>query len=357
MLKNRDVIGRTNMENYNYGLMIYTTTNIGDEIQSIAASRFLPSIDEYISRENIKFFKPKHSQKLTKVIMNAWWMWKPKNFPPSKFIIPLLISMHIQTKIRKNFLTRQTKEYLIKNGPVGCRDMNTYNFLIENNIPAYFSGCLTLTLTRNPKIKRENYILCIDVPSEIVEIIKKRTTKKVYDLTALLSPYYLPKQRLKVAKLYLRILHSAHCVVTTRLHATLPSLALETPVLRIVPNDYGNDIKGRTEGLENLAYTVTEEEIINNTNSYNFDNPPENKKDYLDIRNNLIERCKEFTGYDSNNPILDEDCDALVELFQLSANSIEQTRRMLYFTHNSDLFKTFINKVFFGINRHNYLDR
>lgn len=42
------------MENYNYGLMIYTTTNIGDEIQSIAASRFLPSIDEYISRENDK---------------------------------------------------------------------------------------------------------------------------------------------------------------------------------------------------------------------------------------------------------------------------------------------------------------
>lgn len=33
-----------------YALFSYSTENIGDEIQSIAASRFLPQIDYYINR-------------------------------------------------------------------------------------------------------------------------------------------------------------------------------------------------------------------------------------------------------------------------------------------------------------------
>ena len=61
---------------YSYGVLKYSSINIGDEIQSIAAMRFLPDIDEYVHREHICDFKPVHGEK-TKIIMNAWWIWKP----------------------------------------------------------------------------------------------------------------------------------------------------------------------------------------------------------------------------------------------------------------------------------------
>ncbi|MBS8071164.1 hypothetical protein F6P74_06430 [Streptococcus suis] len=41
-----------------YALFSYSTENIGDEIQSIAASRFLPQIDYYINRDYMNDFKP-----------------------------------------------------------------------------------------------------------------------------------------------------------------------------------------------------------------------------------------------------------------------------------------------------------
>ena len=83
------------MEKTSFGLIKYTSFNIGDEIQSLAASRFLPNIDYYINRERTDKFKSDQEEKV-KVIMNAWWMWQSKHFPPSEDIDPLLISMHIQ---------------------------------------------------------------------------------------------------------------------------------------------------------------------------------------------------------------------------------------------------------------------
>ena len=157
-------------KDFYYGLLKYSSINIGDEIQSIAALRFLPSIDKLVHRESISKYR---ADKKTKLIMNAWWMWRPNFFPPSKDIEPLLISMYINTDIRNKFLQDKTKKYLIENGPVGCRDKFTAEYLNNNGIPAYFSGCLTLTLQRNPKLKRKDYILTVDLPEIIVNEIKK----------------------------------------------------------------------------------------------------------------------------------------------------------------------------------------
>ena len=50
-------------EDYSYGLLSYSSVNIGDEIQSVAQSRFLPRIDEYVQRETIGRFVPKFNKK------------------------------------------------------------------------------------------------------------------------------------------------------------------------------------------------------------------------------------------------------------------------------------------------------
>ena len=247
-------------KDFNYGLICNSSCNIGDEIQSIAAARFLPHIDTYVHREQVNRFK---SDKKTKLIMNAWWTRLPKTFPPSKDIIPLLISMHFKHQLRKKTPMPGYTVYFKKYGPVGCRDKATAKWLNDNGIPAYFSGCLTLTLQRNPSLKREDYILGVDLPKHIVKEIKSRTNRPVYNIPRTLLPLNLNK-RFRLAKTMLYLYHNAHCVVTSRLHAAMPCLAFETPVLMLDTKNNWLRRDGRYDGLMELCNIVTEDDFMNN---------------------------------------------------------------------------------------------
>ncbi len=339
---------------YSYGVLKYSSTNIGDEIQSIAAMRFLPDIDEYVHREHICDFKPIHGRK-TKLIMNAWWMWKPAKFPPPETIEPLLISMFVRNLARREFLSEKTKQYLIKHGPVGCRDLGTLEWLKANNIPAYFSGCLTLTLQRNNDIPRQNYILCVDLDEDIVNEIKKRTKKPVYSISRKISSFYNSKERLEVAKLILRLYHDAHCVVSHRLHVVLPSLAFETPVLWLKAGKREMGDATRYLGYEEFLNSATTDEFMNNPDIYNFDNPPPNPEKHLEIREKLIKTCSEFTGYDSKQSCIKSDENPLIKMFQLNRYKYSNIKRILYWAHYPDIIRTILNRLK-GKNKHDIED-
>ena len=280
-----------------FGCLKTTPVNIGEEVQEIAAMRFLPQIDEWVHREHINTFVSKDKQPI-KLLMNAWWMYHPKRFLPSAYINPLLISMYFRKEMREKFLTPKVKKYFMEHGPVGCRDTNTYEWLKANNVPAYFSGCLTLTLQRN-NMPRKDYILCVDMPKEVVEEVKKRTKRPVYEIPVDLSQYYTFEERLEISKLYLLSYQNAHCVLSSRLHVLLPCLAFETPVLRIVSGKYERDIEGRFSGYEDFVHTAQLEEFLQNKDVYDFDNPPKNPDNYLKLREDLIRACSEFTGCNS----------------------------------------------------------
>ena len=332
-----------NEKDYYYAVLKSSAMNIGEEIQSIAGFRFLPSVDKYVHKEKLSEYK---SDKKTKLLMNGWYMWRPNFFPPSEDIEPLLISMYFNEDFRRKFNKKQ-KEYLIKYGPVGCRDKSTEKFLKEAGVPAYFSGCLTLTLEKNPEIKKKNYILAVNLAPHIIDLIKKRTNRPVYDISVLLLPNRT-KERFDVAKTMLYLYQSAHCVVSSRLHVCLPCTALQTPVLML---DASNNVlhnDGRYEGLMDLCRVVKEDDFINGNYDFDFDNPPENPNDYLKIRNDLIEKVSSFTGYNSNEsniPVLDDEL--LLNLISaMRYNYIKLMKYVMYFLHKKDLLKTFIRKLF-----------
>jgi len=158
--------------------------NIGDYIQSLASGMFFDKIDEYIDRERLSEYKSK-SEKV-KVIMNAWYMWFPEYWPPSDDILPLLISMHISPLKASRMLSAEGINYLIKHGPVGCRDKGTEILLKQYNIPCYFSGCLTLTLGEKYKTSHKNSsILFVDPYFEAIHnqdgyLSIKNTIKSLY---------------------------------------------------------------------------------------------------------------------------------------------------------------------------------
>ena len=76
-----------------YGLLCFKeTNNIGDDIQTYAASRFLPRIDYMIDREHIEDFVPKNKEYVS-TIMNAWYVHDIYNFNFSPYINPLYLSL------------------------------------------------------------------------------------------------------------------------------------------------------------------------------------------------------------------------------------------------------------------------
>ena len=107
---------------YNYGIRQYRIeTNFGDEIQSIAASYFLPKIDYFIDRELISSNHFDKNEKI-KIIMNGWWMHDSNQWPPAQNIEPLLISIHFADKkeFLKNLFSKENIYYL-SGGELPCR--------------------------------------------------------------------------------------------------------------------------------------------------------------------------------------------------------------------------------------------
>lgn len=287
-------------DKYDFALLSYSTENIGDEIQSIAANRFLPKINYYINRDTLSKFKS-NNKKPIKLIMNGWYMMSPENWPPiDKCILPLLTSIHIAKKydnISKAFRSKESIRYLSANSPVGARDRSTLDFLKENHIESYLSGCLTLTLNRNRFLKREDYILAVDLSQSAIDYIRKVTDRRVVTISVYHNPNMSQERRIKLAKYYLYCYQSAHIVISTRLHAILPSLAFRVPVVAI--KEDGKYEHERFDWLSGLVTMYSLSEFKKEFSRDKIENPAPNKKDYLIIRKNLINICKEFTGYNS----------------------------------------------------------
>lgn len=91
-------------------------------------------------------------------------------------------------------------------------------------------------------------------------------------------------------------------VITTKLHCSLPCLALETPVLLLYDKSCTENEDRIGTYLEYLNHIDREE--LKNIN-INFNKPQKNPKKYLELRENLIKKCKTFIN-ESNNVKLDE---------------------------------------------------
>lgn len=283
-----------------YGLLVTSPIssykNIGDYIQSLAAKQYINGNCCFVEKEKISEFS---SDEEVKVIMNAWYMWHPENWPPKPCINPLLISMHISPLTADRMLSQKGKEYLIKYGPVGCRDLGTKKILDDANIPCYFSACLTLTLGRTYGFKgnRDGAIFVDPYIPPIRYVINGRFVyhplnllksigyyvKNIGKVNKLVSEKHFFKSRIKLltyynasmfyhvyssrfsddilfsaeylthmipvdeidnndsllAKAERLIMKYARCqlVVTSRIHCALPCIGLETPVIFVLNKD------------------------------------------------------------------------------------------------------------------------
>ena len=174
----------------------FVCKNIGDYVQSIATRQYIDKVDEYIEQEEANEYYPEDKRK-ARMIMNGWFQWRAENWPPSEYIEPLLISMHISPLKAKDLLTSEGIAFLKKNGPVGCRDYGTKNLLESVGVPAYFSACLTLTLGKKylyPDEERRG-IYFVDPYFEIPQLRQEKGNKVKYKVVFSWLGYFILHMR------------------------------------------------------------------------------------------------------------------------------------------------------------------
>lgn len=321
--------------------------NIGDYTQSLAASFFLTKFPEvFIERDEISSYNGDE----VLLIMNGWFMVHPKNYPPSDCIHPIFISHHINVLAQKEFSKKAVIEYYKKFQPIGCRDYSTKEFLEKHGVDCYYSGCLTLTLShfleksaptneiifidpRFPKEKgmrrwKNNFILLFS-KFGVINQIRKRYRKslsfrswkktlefykcysKVFSDDVLCSATYLknfiPKKDfqteveiLEYAKNYVKRLSSAKMVVTTRIHAALPALSFDVPVLLAERPEDDEISTCRFRGIYELFHRLEFRngklscKLIRDDEKIDKNFLIKNPQDYQKVKENLITKMADY---------------------------------------------------------------
>lgn len=290
-----------------YGVLYNkANVNMGDDIQTFATARFLPHVDYFIDRERMDEFYSENKEPVA-MIMNAWYMWAKWHWPPTKYIVPKFVGFHYAdhqlakqpgSPFKYEFLTGIGGEYLKANGPIGCRDMFTLKQLQSLGIDAYFSGCITMTLPQMPERKdKGTYICLVDLEPQVRNKIQKLLKDK--DINVKVITHSRPRDEEKpweerkeqVIEL-LTLYQNARCVVTKKLHCSLPCLALGTPVFLIKGME--DDI--RFTPYYDFLHRTTVKKFMKDDYDYDFMNPPANKEDFRPVREKLIAEVEQFVA-------------------------------------------------------------
>lgn len=345
--------------------------NMGDFVQTIAGMQYLPHVDEYVTRDNISDFTPVDERQKVKVIMNAWWMWNYKKWPPADVIEPLPISMHISPLHSDDMLSGRGLQWFKRYEPIGCRDNGTLQRLQAKGIKCYYSGCLTLTLGRTykPIPYEERDGVCFADPYFVMPNSKKQKIRALlHVLVAPLTIFKMSRNSFFSRKGYnnsfpfdhnrylktliaasafhriyssffsnivlrtseyishvkiirkgkdnnysliqetdrmLKHYQSRKLVVTSRIHAALPCLAMETPVIFIENSNVESETwnANRLDGLTDLFRCMniegnrleTNDNILLELHHIGRNIPVfRNKNDWRPIADKLARTCCDF---------------------------------------------------------------
>lgn len=285
-----------------YGLIVFDKSkNLGDDIQSYAAEQFLPHTDYILERERLDEFCPEDGS-MVACILSGWYLYDHLHWPPSPFLYTKPISIHFDTyfsrfageKLTRNLVLEDYgAEWLVENGPIGCRDIGTKKLLEDRGIPAYLSGCLTLTLNPYKDVKPNNMICLVDVSSDVRDYVNNNTNKEICELSHYINLGGIEwDKRRKIVEDRLKIYQGAYLVITTRLHVALPCLALGTPVL-LIKEEWSLNRIGFW--LDYINHT-TKDKLFSGEYAYNFDAPKENPKIHYEMSKELELECREFVA-------------------------------------------------------------
>lgn len=148
-------------------------------------------------------------------------------FPLNRALRPVFVSFHCN---ERELLTEAAVEYLKKYGPVGCRDWTTVHLLLSRGVPAFFSGCLTTTISTvfpdsSGQAAPEGAVAYVDARGNVPPDADRfrhadpAVRSRSFAANCLVALERLETYRRRYAR-----------VVTSRLHCYLPLRSLGVPV-------------------------------------------------------------------------------------------------------------------------------
>ena len=220
-------------------LAYYGTTNLGDAIQSIAMSRFLPETVHGVYRQNMCRANYK-----TPFIVNGY-LNEPNNPADAKYQI--FAGVYVAYN-RENHAACMKQSVC----PIGARDPATFSWLELQSINSQILLCPTLTFPKytGPRSGK----IAVDVPAP---------HKSFTSVSNYISAEMSWRDQWGLAQHRLEQLKKAEIVHTNRLHVVLPCLAFGTPVI-FKKEHLGVTIKqDRFTLLEQIGFPYDEEFSLN----------------------------------------------------------------------------------------------
>lgn len=219
--------------------------NIGDNVQTYAIDylyKILGIPKEDIVDLNYTGLKNYNGEYVIVPMAQAMTNYKRYDiFPMSRKIIPFYISTAMSEPECDDILP-ELKLYQ----PIGCRDEETMELLREKGIQAYLSGCVTMTLPRREESANQNKIYLVDAPEALEQYIPEDLKKRIVRKTHAYNYEKLPIDGREIQRIdniamnqYREYCEEAALVVSSRLHAIVPCMAMGIPVIAVSQNfDY-----------------------------------------------------------------------------------------------------------------------
>lgn len=226
--------------------------NLGDPIQSYAVKLLYKEmgIDEKdiipVPRYDMKNYDGEECICVVNTCSTYEELAYDSNFmPPSDKIHAVPLSLHINRHISDEEL-----DYYKKCIDVGCRDVFTKDMLSKLGVNSYLTGCLTLTFPRRSSEaeKKADKVYLIDVQPEFKKMIPQHILENAVELSSIYRfPITHDSNRMTVeeAEEFHRmgeerielLKNTAKLVITSRLHAASPCLAMGIPVIMTKHDD------------------------------------------------------------------------------------------------------------------------
>lgn len=228
---------------YYYQIEAALRNNIGDVLQGMVAKAFLPQDSRVVDREELALMDNAEDAYL---IANGWYLHSFEKFPPPASVSPLYVSVHVANA--GLLRTKAVRTHFKHHGPVGCRDHKTLNLFLGWGIPAYFSGCLTVTTEARAPINGTGEGECLlvdnvdhpipdDVQLKLESLLGEKLTRVSHNPPNTKGTLEEYDQK---ASAHMEMLLARYCrarlVITTKIHCALPCIGMGANVLVIHPN-------------------------------------------------------------------------------------------------------------------------
>ncbi len=161
-----------------------------------------------------------------------------RQLPTSPYIIPLFVGFEMSDADCDDIVS-----FLREHEPIGCRDEATMLLLRSKGVEAYVSGCLTITLPKRTTEPKDGKVFFVDISSRLERYIPdflKENCEYIHQEGYIKKRPLGEEERLEIDDYAREILtkyaQEARLVVTSRLHAAAPCLALGIPVILAIDN-------------------------------------------------------------------------------------------------------------------------